>query len=234
MSTIKVKIVLFGIAIVIFSVIFTSWGLDDIDGLLAHPARAALLMLLLALFIVLGFFMPLGWLFSSRLPIQPIVEDNGLIAFMGAMGVLLFLMISPFSDRQEWMQLSGGDALRYVGVFLFALGVVLSIWTSIHICKQWHITQRNARGNARGYQLITNGPFKFVRHPRDFGHILIFISIPLVFLSSLGLLLAVLSAAGLLERISREEKMLRLQFKDEWLKYAHRTKCLIPWVSLTS
>jgi protein-S-isoprenylcysteine O-methyltransferase Ste14 len=230
MSTIKVKIVLLGIAIVIFSVIFTSWGLDDIDGLLAHPARATLLMLLLALFIVLGFFVPPGWLFSSRLPTQPIVEDNGLIAFMGAMGVLLFLMISPFSDRQEWMQLSDGDVLRYVGVFLFTLGAVFGIWTSIHICKQWHIAQRK---NRQDYKLITDGPFKFVRHPRDFGNILMFISIPLVFLSSLGLLLAVLSAAGLLERISREEKMLRLQFKEEWLKYAHRTKCLIPWVSLT-
>jgi hypothetical protein len=46
-NTIKNKIAIFGIGIVIFSLIFTSWGLDDINGLLAHPARAILLLLLL-------------------------------------------------------------------------------------------------------------------------------------------------------------------------------------------
>jgi protein-S-isoprenylcysteine O-methyltransferase Ste14 len=225
-NTIKNKIAIFGIGIVIFSLIFTSWGLDDINGLLAHPARAILLLLLFAFFIILGVFIPLEGLISSRLPIQEKVEDNMLIAFMGAMGILLFLMISPFSDRREWMQLSDSDALRYVGVFLFTLGAIFSIWTSIYICKQWRI-------NRQTYKLITDGPFRFVRHPRDFGSILMFISIPLVFLSSLGLLLAVLSSAGLLERISREEKILRQQFKDEWSEYAHKTKCLIPWVNLS-
>ncbi|MEN8217075.1 MAG: isoprenylcysteine carboxylmethyltransferase family protein [Pseudomonadota bacterium] len=225
-NSIKIKIAIFGIGVVIFSLIFTSWGLDDINGLLAHPARAILLLLLFAFFIILGVFIPLKGLIGSRLPIQEKAEDNMLIAFMGAMGVLLFLMISPFSDRQEWMQLSGGDALRYVGVFLFTLGAIFAIWTSIYMCKQWRI-------NRQACKLIIDGPFRVVRHPRDFGSILMFISIPLVFLSSLGLLLAVISSVGLVERISREEKILRQQFKNEWYEYAHKTRCLIPWMNLS-
>jgi len=225
-NTIKI-ITVFSIAIVIFSLIFTSWGFDDLNGLLAHPARLALLLLILAFFIILGLFIPLGGLSSSRLLTQEKVEDNMLIAFMGAMGILLFLMISPFSDRHEWMQLSGGDVLRYVGLFLFALGATFVIWTSFYMCKQRRIVLQN-----NSDKLMIEGPFKFVRHPRDFGSILIFIGIPLVFLSSLGLLLAILSSAGLLERISREEKILQQQFKDEWSEYAHKTKCLIPWVNL--
>jgi len=223
-NTIKM-IAVFSIAIIVFSLIFTSWGLDDLNGLLAHPARFVLLLLILVFFIIIGLFVPLGGLSSTRLLSQEKVEDNVLIAFMGAMGILLFLMISPFSDRREWMQLSDGDALRYLGVFLFALGAAFVIWTSFYMCKQWR--QKSS------YKLMTEGPFKFVRHPRDFGSIMIFLSIPLVFLSSLGLLLAILSSAGLLERISREEKMLQQQFKEEWSKYAHRTKCLIPWLNLS-
>ena len=229
-NSIKNQLIFIGIAIVIFTVIFTSWGLDDIDGLLAHPARLALLLLLLILFTVLGLFVPSGGITqSSRQPIHPGVENNHLIAFIGAMGILLFLMVSPFSDRNEWMLLIGGDLLRYLGLFIFILGAGFSIWTSIHISKQWNIQH----GNQQPYHLITNGPFKLVRHPRDLGNILIFIGIPLVFRSSLGLLLAFLSVAGLFERISREEKVLQQQFKDEWSKYAEKTKCLIPWIEFT-
>jgi protein-S-isoprenylcysteine O-methyltransferase Ste14 len=222
--SITTQISILGIAAIVFVVIFTSWGLDDLDGLLAHPARATLLFLLLVQFIAIGFFLPPQW--SSRLPNQLVVEDNLLITFIGAMGILLFLMISPFSDRHQWMLLSSGDTLRYFGLWLFMLGVIFSLWTAIHICKRFRIRQQ-------AYQLMTDGPFKYVRHPRELGQIMIFIGIPLVFLSSLGLLLAILSAAGLLERIGRKEQILRQQFKDEWLAYARNTKCLIPWISIS-
>jgi len=218
---IKVKIAIFLIAIVIFSVIFTSWGFDDIEGLLAHPARVTLLLLLLILFIIFGFFIPMGWMLS-RLPEYPISESNRLIAFIGAMGILLFLMISPFSDRHQWMLLGSEDAVRYLGIILFIIGAFFTLWASFHMCKMLK--------NQPNFQLIIDGPFKYVRHPRDFGVILIFVSIPLVFLSSLGLLLALLSVAGLFERISREEKLLERQFQEEWQTYAENTKCLIPWV----
>ncbi len=218
---IKIKIAILGTTIVIFGVIFTSWGLDDIEGLLAHPARATLLLLLLAQFLTILLLVPLGWM-HSRLPPQSI-DNNILIAFIGAMGILLFLMISPFSDRREWMLLGGGDVLRYLGLFLVSLGTVFSTWAVIHLCKHLNVQVKNHQ-----HQLVTNGPFKYIRHPRDFGGILIFMGVPLVFLSSLGLLLAFLSTAGLFERINREEKMLQQQFQEEWSQYAQKTKCLIP------
>ena len=217
----KVKAVIFLIASIVFGVIFMSWGFDDTAGLLAHPARVILLLLLLILFIFFGLFLPLGWMLN-RLPKSSPEYNNTLVAFIGAMGILLFLMISPFSDRNEWLQLGGGNVLRYLGVILFAIGAFCVLWASFHMCKTLRSQQT--------FQLIIDGPFKYVRHPRDFGGILIFVSIPLVFLSSLGLLLAFLSVAGLFERIGREEKMLEQLFQDEWRTYAENTRCLIPWI----
>jgi protein-S-isoprenylcysteine O-methyltransferase Ste14 len=221
---VKIKIAIFFIALVIFGVIFISWGVDDIKGLLAHPARAALLLLLLAQLLVIMLLVPLGWM-SNRLLYQPVDDNHTLIAFIGAMGVLLFLMVSPFSDRREWMLLSSSDAVRYFGLFLFVIGVAFSTWATIHLCRRLSFQVKNQQG----YKLVTDGPFKIVRHPRDFGSILIFVGIPLVFLSSLGLVLAFLSTAGLFERISREERMLQQQFKEEWSQYVQKTKCMIPW-----
>ena len=221
---IKFKIAIFFIAIIVFAVILISWGLVDIDGFLAHPARMMLLFLLLIQFIIFE-FIPWGWILS-RLPAPP-SDDNKLIAVIGAMGILLFLMISPFSDRNEWMQLGGGNILRYCGVFFFTLGCIIANWASIHLYQQLVIQYHR---NQHGYQLVTTGPFEYVRHPRDFGVILIFVSIPLIFLSSLGLFLALFSIVGLFERIAREEQILRQEFGDEWLDYVEKTKCLVPWV----
>ncbi|MCK5720144.1 MAG: isoprenylcysteine carboxylmethyltransferase family protein [Thiomargarita sp.] len=220
----KIKLIILLIAITIFSVIFISWGIDDIEGLLSHPARASLLLLIAFQFLILE-FIPWGWI-VSRLPTLP-QEDNMLIAFIGTMGVLLFLMISPFSDRQNWMQLIGGDTLRYIGLFLFTIGGFFATWASIHLYKQLSIKYFN---NQNDYQLITCGPFKYVRHPRDFGSILMLLGIPLVFLSSLGLVIAVFSIIGLVERISREELLLKQHFEDEWVEYMQKTSCLMPWL----
>lgn len=220
-KTIIVKITIFLIAIMIFGVIFTSWGLDDINGLLAHPARVTLLLILVAQLLII-LFIPLGWK-STRLPSEP-DENNMLVTFIGAMGILLFLMISPFSDRHEWAQLGGGDTVRYLGLFLFSIGAIFSTWAAFHLCKHFNIQAKHQH-----YKLVTDGPFKYVRHPRDFGSILLFLGIPLVFLSGLGLLLAFLSAAGLFERISREERVLQQKYQEEWSMYAEKTKCLIPW-----
>ncbi len=223
LKIIKIKLSIIGLAIFIFGIIFTSWGLDDISGLLAHPARAALIFLLSLQFIIF-LLLPWAWMLS-RLPKQPFDDDNMLIPFMGAMGVMLFLMISPFSDRHEWIPLWGGDMLRYLGVLLLILGVFLSVWAYVHIFKCLKTLEKNKYS----YKLITDGPYKYIRHPRDLGGILIFIAIPLVFLSSFGLTIAVISTAGLFERIAREEKILAEQFKEEWQKYTETTKCLIPW-----
>jgi protein-S-isoprenylcysteine O-methyltransferase Ste14 len=219
----KIKILLFGAVSLVFAVILISWGLDDIHGLLTHPARTGLLLLLLTQFLIIILYVPLAWM-RSRLPAEPIDEHNRLVVFIGIMGILLFLMVSPFSDRRQWMLLSDGEGLRYFGLFLVTLGIFFSTWAAIHLCK--HLT---IQVQSNEQKLVTDGPFNLVRHPRDFGSILIFIGIPLVFLSSLGLLLAFLTTAGLFERISREEKMLQQQFQEEWSAYAQKTKCLIPW-----
>ncbi|RKZ41215.1 MAG: hypothetical protein DRQ49_05910 [Gammaproteobacteria bacterium] len=219
----KLKTIIFFITIIIFSIIFISWGLDDIHGLLAHPARVVLLLLLIVQFFFLE-LIPWAWILS-RLPKQA-PDDNMLVPFIGAMSILLIIIISPFSDRNEWILLGGGDITRYFGLFLFILGAFAANWASIHLCKQLNIQQQNQQG----YQLVTSGPFEYVRHPRDFGTILIFVSLPLVFLSSLGLLLAIFSVAGLFERIAREEKILQQQFKEKWTDYSQHTKCLVPWL----
>lgn len=224
MTIIKFMIIS-SMAIIIFGIILTSWGIDDISGLLAHPARVALLSLLIAQFIVMFFFISPKWMFHSGILSNTCkVKENCLIGYLGIMAVMLFLIISPFSDRQQWMLLPGGDFFRYLGVILFILGNIFIFWKAIHISKKIKLLGKLAKN-----QLITDGPFKYIRHPYYFGLIMICISIPLVFLSTLGLLLAFFASTALLEQIAREEKILMQHYKEEWLDYIQKTKRLIPW-----
>lgn len=191
--------VISSIAIIVFGIILTSWGIDDISGLLTHPARVALLSLLIAQFIVMFFFISPKWMFHSGIVSDTCqVKGNCLIGYLGIMAVILFLIISPFSDRQQWMLLAGGDFVRYLGVALFILGNILIFW------KAYYIYTKN--------QIITSSLFKYIHHPYYVGLIMISISIPLVFLSSLGLLLSLFASTALLEKIAREERILMQHF----------------------
>ncbi len=193
--------VISSIAIIIFGIILSSWGIDDISGLLAHPARVALLSLLIAQFIVMFFFISPKWMFHSGILSSTCkVKENCLIGYLGIMAVILFLIISPFSDRKAWMLLAGGDFLRYLGVMLFILGNIFIYWKAMHIYNKVNFIGKLAKNH-----LITDGPFKYFRHPYYIGLIMICISIPLVFLSSLGLLLAFFAITALFEQIARKE-----------------------------
>jgi protein-S-isoprenylcysteine O-methyltransferase Ste14 len=210
-------------AVMMFSAIAIGWGINDIQQLLAHPARAMLLVLLLVQFLMAGIFAPLS---SLNIHQQDYYQISKLVTVLGVVGSTLFLFVSAFSDNREWMQLFGGDWMRYFGLVLFTMGSLLSTWATVHVSKRFGEQQVV---QADRY-LITDGPFRYIRHPRCFGGILMFVGVPLIFLSSLGLLLALVSAVGLLERIGRQERVLQQAFKEEWTMYAQRTRCFIPWV----
>jgi len=210
-------------AVMMFSAITIGWGINDLQQLPAHPARAILLVLLFTQFLMAGIFAPMS---SLNINQQDYYQISKLVTVLGAVGSILFLFVSAFSDSRTWMQLFGGDLMRYFGLLLFMTGSVLSTWATVHISRKFG---EHGVIQADCY-LITDGPFRYIRHPRCFGGILMFVGVPLIFLSSLGLLLALVSAVGLLERIGRQEKLLQQTFKEEWTTYAQRTRCFIPWV----
>lgn len=217
------RFVIFMTGILMLFAITIGWGFEKIWVLPEHPARAILLIVLFLQFLVAGIFAPLSTLNINQ---QDQQQVNRLVKVLGVVGSTLFLFVSAFSDSRDWMLLLGGDIVRYIGLFAFAIGAILSSWATIHVSRRFgEGTATQAHDS-----LITDGPFQYIRHPRCFGGILMFIGVPLIFLSSLGLLLALVSAAGLLERIGRQEKFLQQTFKEEWRSYAQKTRCFIPWV----
>jgi protein-S-isoprenylcysteine O-methyltransferase Ste14 len=77
---------------------------------------------------------------------------------------------------------------------------------------------------------VTDGPYRYLRHPRYFGIIVFAKGIALVFRSEVGLILVVALFLVLLWRIRDEETLMREEFGPEWEAYAQKSWGLIPFV----
>jgi len=113
--------------------------------------------------------------------------------------------------------------LQTLGLVFAALGSAGLIWTD-----RW-LSRHFASGAAAG-QMMTDGPYRFVRHPRYASILLIGLGTPLAFASILGWPLVLVLLVAIRHRIEREEPHLRELFGSAYAAYARRTARLLPGV----
>jgi protein-S-isoprenylcysteine O-methyltransferase len=84
---------------------------------------------------------------------------------------------------------------------------------------------------ATDQRLVTDGPYRQLRHPSYTGAILMLAGVGVGLGNGLSLVACVsLSAAGYIHRIPHEEAMLRRDLGDSYVEYASRTRRLLPGV----
>jgi len=77
--------------------------------------------------------------------------------------------------------------------------------------------------------LITNGPYRFCRHPQYLSFIIMIFGFDLIFGSVLGIVFTfTLSIPSIVYRARVEDKMLRKKFGKEWKNYADKVGFLFP------
>jgi len=146
-------------------------------------------------------------------------------------GILLFLVaiesgkLATAFDYARWHLVPGLEvpALRDVGVGLAVAGAGALVWTDRRLARHFSTPASAAK-------LMTDGPYRWVRHPRYASVLLLALSMPLVFGSIFGWLAFVLVIAAVQHRIVREEPHLRWMFGPPYDDYASRTARLVPGV----
>lgn len=78
------------------------------------------------------------------------------------------------------------------------------------------------------YELMTAGPFRFIRHPRYLGILVFTFGVSLVFDSWAALAMVGILLAVLLWRIRDEEALMGAHFGTAWEAYSKETWRLIP------
>ena len=123
-----------------------------------------------------------------------------LVAYANTFGVMLFLMYAA-SAHPEWIRATPNAALRNAGAFLWLGGAVLSLW------PLWYL-RRSFSVEPEARNLVTNGPYRWARHPIYAVYLLINAGILLRHLTlPLGLVLAAWLIL-LLVRVGYEEQVL--------------------------
>jgi protein-S-isoprenylcysteine O-methyltransferase Ste14 len=138
------------------------WGLGDLSGFFSEPARAAYIA-----FIVL---MALATPFLARL-IPEGIGDKGReekhrtrqdVAWAIARPILVILILAvPYCDRHDILTMPESSSLRWAGMALVVAGFLLITWTTVELGRQYsvYITLQ------QDHQLITSGPYQYIRHP---------------------------------------------------------------------
>jgi protein-S-isoprenylcysteine O-methyltransferase Ste14 len=114
--------------------------------------------------------------------------------------------------------------VQWLGVVLCGCGMAFAIWARVHLGRNWGMPM-SLKQDA---ELVTSGPYAYVRHPIYSGFILAMIGTTLV--QILWTVPLVLSFTYFLWSAKTEEKIMLNEFGEKYADYMRRTKMLIPLV----
>lgn len=113
-----------------------------------------------------------------------------------------------------------------IGTVLTVLGSIAAFWARISLGRNWsnYVTYK------KDHELITTGPYKYIRHPIYSGVILMFIGTFLYYGNLIVLLILAIATIYLSRRLAPEETIMTRLFSERYTDYMKRTKRLIPGV----
>ncbi len=160
---------------------------------------------------------------------SPAWQEEGLLVAVGLRSAGLALMLSMAAyvlspRRMEWSRLDLSPWLRWSGAGLGAASLPLAHWvfSSIGANITPTVTTR------RDHELVTDGPYRWVRHPLYSVGSTFWISLSLLAANWFMGLASVVVLVMLLVRLPKEEARLIERFGDEYRAYTERTGCLLP------
>lgn len=138
-----------------------------------------------------------------------------------------FFLFLYFTIRLRWsaLEFEGLIAVRSFGLTLMAFGAVFNIWGRLFLKKNWsdHVRIYNDQ------QLITNGPYRIVRHPLYASIIWMFYGAAIAYLNPLAAVETTLVfIPAMVYRSNLEEQALHETFGDQYSNYRKNTGRFFP------
>ena len=113
-----------------------------------------------------------------------------------------------------------------LGTVLVAAGLAFSLWARWHLGRNWSgiVTVK------QDHTLITDGPYRFVRHPIYSGLLLALLGSALATGAPYGFVAIALILIGFVIKLRVEEERMRQTFPADYDSYSRHTARLIPGV----
>lgn len=191
------------------------WG--GLGALLANPARVALVVITVLL--AIAALLAGGNLSAGEREDRAnrwVLPVFGLIGFVSA-------WLPAYTDRHDLWCIDG-EAVRWLGVVLYAAGGALRVWPVVVLGNRFS----GLVAIQPGHTLVTGGIYQYVRNPSYLGLLMGTLGWGLGFRALAGVVLTVLLIPPLVARMRAEEALLQSQFGAEYDAYRARTWRLIP------
>ena len=145
-----------------------------------------------------------------------------LAAILGAIA-LLWLPAVPIPILRDRC-LPPSEYWFWIGAGITATGFAFGIWARHHLGSNWS----QAVTIKQGHELITSGPYRFVRHPIYSGLLAAFLGCAVARGEWRGLVAVGLVFAVLWRKLKLEEQWLASHFGEQYENYAGRVSALLP------
>jgi len=162
---------------------------------------------------------------AQRRPNQPIlVQDRSSFLIIQVTGIAAIAAAIAFRYL-NWTIAPG--AVQYIGLLLIPAGLGVREWAVIKLGRFFSRTVQIEPG----HQLITDGPYRWIRHPAYTGMVLIYLGIALAVGTWLGGVVTLgLMLAATTYRIGIEEQVLIEAFGNAYRDYMkHTWRLFLGW-----
>lgn len=182
---------------------------------------------------ILWLLFVLYWIISA-IGVKKHVAGKGsrggwVLSRIGLIAGLIFIdrlpALAPFWNYADGLAVFHNEGARMAGTALTALGIGFAVWARRHLGTNW-----SGRPTMKvGHELVTSGPYQYVRNPIYTGILTALLGSSLV--NGPIWVVAFFVALGIFTwRIGVEEGYMMELFPDEYPAYRARTKALIPAV----
>ena len=152
--------------------------------------------------------------------INALILTAVLIPFFVA-ALIVYLFAPPW---MVWAKLPIPPSLQWLGVAIALGSNALFIWVHCTLDRQWSLSLRIKTE----HQLITSGPYQYVRHPMYTALGIYTLGMILISADLLLLIFFMLSLGYNIHRVDREELMLIEEFGDAYRNYMKHTSRFLP------
>jgi protein-S-isoprenylcysteine O-methyltransferase Ste14 len=116
-------------------------------------------------------------------------------------------------------------ALNIVGIGICIAGLAFAVWARLKLGRNWG-TPMSLK---QGHELVTTGPYRFVRHPIYTGILVALVGTAFV-AGMFWLLIFIIICPYFVYSARTEERLMMQQFPDGYPAYKKRTSALVPFV----
>jgi protein-S-isoprenylcysteine O-methyltransferase Ste14 len=161
-----------------------------------------------------------GWIVAAVSAKESVAGRRLPVGGLSALGAVLLIRVLPNAALSIHSQVLG-----VIGAAVFAAGLALAVWARVYLGRNWGMPMtRRAEP-----ELVTSGPYRFVRHPIYTGLLLGVLGTALA-TNFIGLAIMAVLCLYFYSAATVEERNMSEVFPTAYSQYRAHTKMLIPFV----